>query len=119
MLEVSPGPTTHVEDGIRGLAFTRFQERFIVLANIVLSSAVPVIFGRPVIIPDGYFRNAPQLCFIERLGRLVRITIRLHCACRFSTRTVAFGARAIEEFSHSRAGPAPALAGGDTLGVVK
>jgi hypothetical protein len=31
---------------------------------------------------DGYFRNAPQLCFIERVGRLVRIALRLHRAPR-------------------------------------
>ena len=32
-----------------------------------------------------------------------------HRASRFSIRTVAFGARAAEEFGYSRVGPAPAL----------
>ena len=36
---------------------------------------------------------------------------------RFATRTVAFGAPAAEEFGHSRAGPAPALACGEAFGV--
>ena len=38
-------------------------------------------------------------------------------APRFPTRTIALGARATEEFGHGRAGPAPALAGSDALGV--
>jgi hypothetical protein len=52
-----------------------------------------------------------------QVRRLVRIPLRLHSAPRFPTRTVALGARAAEEFGHSRTGPAPALAGGDALGV--
>jgi len=52
-----------------------------------------------------------------QVRRLVRISLWLHSVPRFPTRTVALDARAAEEFGHSRTGPAPALAGGDSLGV--
>ena len=65
------------------IALNRIQERGIILADVVILGAIPVIFGRPVIMADGYFRKAPLLCFIERLGRLVGVTLRLHRAPRF------------------------------------
>ena len=35
------------------------------------------------VMADGHFRNSPQSCFIERVGRLVRIALRLHRAPPF------------------------------------
>ncbi len=59
----------------------------------------------------------PRVSGAVRVGRLVGITLRLHRAPRFASRTVALGARAAEEFGHGRPGSAPALAGGDARGV--
>ena len=83
MLEVSARSTTQIENGKGVIALHRTQERGMVLAHVVIPGAVPVIFGRPVIMPDGYFRNAPQVCFIEHFGRLVRISPFLHRGPRF------------------------------------
>ncbi len=74
MLEVPAGSTAQIENGKRMIALNRIQKRGMVLADVVVPSAVPVTLGGPVIMADGYFRNAPQLCFIEPVGQRVGIT---------------------------------------------
>ena len=117
MLEVSARSTTQIENGKGVIALHRTQERGMVLAHVVIPGAVPVIFGRPVIMPDGYFRNAPQVCFYRALWTACQDFPLSSPWAPLSSRTVALGTRAAEEFGHRRAGPAAALSGGDALGV--
>ena len=59
MPEVAAGSTTQIENGKGMITLNRTQERGMVLAHVVILDAVPVIFGRLIIIADGYFRNEP------------------------------------------------------------
>ena len=61
------------------------SRRAIVLADVVIAGAVAEIFGRPVIMADGYVRDGTQLCFIERIRRFVGIILGLRCAVAFPT----------------------------------
>ena len=51
-VEVSAGPTTQIKNGIGGIALNRIQERRVVLADIVIPCAVPIVFGRPIVMRD-------------------------------------------------------------------
>jgi hypothetical protein len=50
--EVSAGPTTKIKEGIRRLALYGIEEGSVILADIVVSRAVPESLGEPIIIRD-------------------------------------------------------------------
>jgi hypothetical protein len=61
MTEIATGSATEIEDGIRRVALYRIEECGVVLADIVVSRAVPESPGEPVIIRDRCVREAPDL----------------------------------------------------------
>src|SRR3970282_1188442 len=93
MPEVAAGPAAKIENGKRRVARDRFQERPVVLADVVIQGAGTEIFGRPVIMADGHFRCAPQLRVVERATRLHEITLRHLPAAR--RHTLSLGRRTV------------------------
>jgi hypothetical protein len=58
MTEIAAGSTTEIEDGIRRVALYRIEECRVVLADIVVSRAVPESPGEPIVIRDRRVREA-------------------------------------------------------------
>ena len=54
-MQIPSWSTPQVEDGIRAFSLDRFQERFIVLTDIVISRAIPEISCQSVIMPNSNF----------------------------------------------------------------
>jgi len=50
--EIAAGPAAKIKDGIRRLALYRVEECRVVLADIVVSRAVPETPGEPIVIRD-------------------------------------------------------------------
>jgi hypothetical protein len=50
--EIAARPTAKIKDGIRRLALYRIEEGRVVLADFVVSRAVPESPGEPIVIPD-------------------------------------------------------------------
>jgi hypothetical protein len=61
MPEIAAGSATEIEDGIRRVALYRIEECRVVLADIVVSRAVPESPGEPIVIRDRRVREAPDL----------------------------------------------------------
>ena len=95
-MQIPSWPTPQVEDDAGGAFLNRFQERFIVLAYIVISRAMPEIGCKPVIMLDGYFGNASQSHIIEGGGQLVGITLWLNRCPRFPIQKAPLYARTSE-----------------------
>src|SRR6516225_6904647 len=55
MAEVSTGSTTQIKNGIGGIVLNRIQKRRIVLADVVIPTAIPVCLGHPIIVGDRHF----------------------------------------------------------------
>ncbi len=50
--EIPAGSTTKIKDRIRGLALYRVEECHVVLADIMVSRAVPESPGKPIVVRD-------------------------------------------------------------------
>jgi hypothetical protein len=50
--EIAAGSTAKIKDGIRRLALYRVEECRVILADIVVSRAVPESSGEPIVIRD-------------------------------------------------------------------
>src|SRR5437762_12587579 len=61
MAEIAAGSTTEIEDGIRRVALHCIEECRVVLADIVMSRAVPESPGEPIVIRDRRIREALDL----------------------------------------------------------
>jgi hypothetical protein len=59
--EIAAGSTTKIKDGIRRLALYRIEECCVILADIVVSRAVPESPGEPIVIRDRRVREPLEL----------------------------------------------------------
>ena len=57
--EISARPAAQINDAKGGLALDRLQECCMVLADIVVSGAIPVGLGHPIVVPDRDLGNPP------------------------------------------------------------
>ena len=79
--EIAAGSTTKIEDGIRRIALYRIEERGVILADIMVSRALPESPGEPIIIRDRRVREAPDLLrVIPSACTVHRASIRYYVA---------------------------------------
>src|SRR5262249_48776903 len=66
--EIPPGSAPKIKDGIRSIALYRIEECGMILADVVVSCAVPESLGEPIIICDRRVRDAPDLFCVISFG---------------------------------------------------
>lgn len=71
IMQIPSWSTPQVEDGISAFSLDRFQERFIVLTDIVISRAIPEISCQSVIMPNSNF----EIRLNRKLWRTVDISL--------------------------------------------
>jgi hypothetical protein len=84
MAEIPTGSTTQIKDGVRRIALNRVQERCVVLADIVIPSAIPERVGQPIVMGDGNRGKPSQLPAADQRwlrGSFIHPLTHAHCSC--------------------------------------
>src|SRR4051812_2977319 len=82
--EIAPGSATEIEDRVRWVTLDGLEECRVILADIVVSCAVPELPCELIVISDRRFAEAPDLF------RIIRIAAAAHRASMFPTFTGAW-----------------------------